>query len=824
MLIQYFAVCAPVCLLTSWCVTEPAPATVAPTPTESAFVIGVDRFYQQAESGSPTGGMLLLTELSCTACHTSPTDELVPKRGPKLDAAGRRLQPEWIRRFLSDPAKTKPGTTMPHVLHRLSPETRKSTIDAMVAFLASQRQPFRQLNSTAGNPIAFEFWRKGNVLQGRKLFHEVGCVACHAPATDYASAPKEASPLDKLLARLNADDIKELGLEHVARPVRSIPLGDLAAKYTRIALTHFLLEPEVVRPAGRMPNLKLHPTEAADVAAYLLQSQTGAVGSIRPVQDSKLIAKGRELFGKLKCGQCHDSDEKGDGSISRAVVRSKVKPLVKLDTSAQHSCLESADQKQPLYALNAIQTTLIRQAINVLNSSGPPVATDAETRDRLDFRMLQLNCYGCHERNKRGGVGPKRRPYFETVGHVDIGDEGRLPPPLDQVGRKLTTKWLATVFKGDGAVRPHMMARMPKFPATVVKSLPQRFAKVDGFSATPAAKVFGDTTRLAEAGRQLFDTGCVQCHPVRGDHLPGVVGIDLASIRDRVHPQWLRDFLLNPSALKPRTRMPTFFPKGRSANPAVLNGNVDRQLAAMWAYLKDIDKHPLPEKILIGKEHNFELKPKDRPLIVRTFMREVGTHSIAVGFKERVHFAFDADRIRLAQVWRGRFIDAHGTWFNRFQPPIVPLGVNVIGVSPGVPLAILSDPLTQWPGRDNELHRYRFGGFRIDKSGVPTFLYQFGPFKVEDRLAPAKSQSLERRLRIERKPETKTSTVWFRAHTGKTLQPQGVKSYRNGAGLRVTVRQEAGHAGELRRSAKLTEWIIPIKTNQTATLTVTYDW
>ena len=37
------------------------------------------------------------------------------------------------------------------------------------------------LNSTAGNPIAREFWKKGQADRGRQLYHGGGCVACHQP-------------------------------------------------------------------------------------------------------------------------------------------------------------------------------------------------------------------------------------------------------------------------------------------------------------------------------------------------------------------------------------------------------------------------------------------------------------------------------------------------------------------------------------------------------------------------------------------------------------------------------------------------------------------
>ena len=59
--------------------------------------------------------------------------------------------------------------------------------------------------------------------------------------------------------------------------------------------------------------------------------------------------------------------------------------------------------------------------------------------------------------------------------------------------------------------------------------------------------------------------------------------------------------------LKPGTRMPTFFPRGKSQNLSVLNGDTNRQIAAIWAYLKTATKHPLPAHCLDG------LRPAPRP-------------------------------------------------------------------------------------------------------------------------------------------------------------------------------------------------------------------
>ena len=244
----------------------------------------------------------------------------------------------------------------------------------------------------------------------------------------------------------------------------------------------------------------------------------------------------------------------------------------------------------------------------------------------LFSRLTQMNCFACHDRDGKGGVGPKRRPYLETRSHVDIGDEGRIPPSLEGAGRKLQSAWVTQVVQGKGAIRPHLTARMPVFPASLTKPLPGLFASADDAPDRSAEDVFGKQGDI-KAGRELLDTGCVQCHAFKDEVLAGVVGVEVGNIDRRIRPQWFHDFLLNPVALKQRTRMPTFFPNGRSSNQQILDGDTERQIAAMWYYLTKIQNQPLPEKIEKGRLHNFELTPGDKTAVAANVHEEMPDHT-----------------------------------------------------------------------------------------------------------------------------------------------------------------------------------------------------
>ncbi len=787
------------------------------------FVSGFDRFARHAEIDAVTAGRLLITELSCAACHRTDDALLSPKRGPILDGTGSQIKAEWIRSFLLSPTKTKPGTTMPDVLAGLTVEEQASAADAITAFLSSLEQPFAEIPANALNPVPMEFWNRGNLEEGRRLYHQIGCITCHEPDFDYEVVGVKPSPLDQLLEQLDDDELKEMGLSSAARKVQSVPLPELPKKYTHQSLTWFLLNPEHVRPTGRMPNFSLQAVEAADIAAWLLRGadQSQEIVGV-PGSNETLIAQGRQYFTDLRCVNCHQ--------IKGLTADNSTKPLAALNSESPQTCILSNSgltpeattraKSQPAWRLDQAQQTALTSALSH--------AAEKATGDELTFRLLQQNCYACHERTQLGGVGRFRKPYFETVGHVDIGDEGRLPPALTGVGKHLTAAWIKSVLTGKGAIRSFMTIRMPVFPADVTKPLPALFTSVDFDSAKPrtAAQVFAQADRktLVDAGRQLMDTGCVQCHAFKGEALPGTVGVDLQGVTGRIHPEWLHDFLKDPGSLKNRTRMPTFFPNGKSQNRDVLNGDVERQIAAMHAYLSELDKQPLPEKIQQSHDQNYELTPVERPIVLRTFMPVTGMHAIAVGFPLKVNFGFDAEHIGLAQAWRGRFLDAEGTWFVRFAPPADPLGDHLINFPPGIAIATLRDKSAPWP-EDAEAANAVFEGYRLDKFGTPTFLYRFDGYSVSDRIAPAESGGLLRSIIVQSKVGD-SKALWFRAMAGKHLKQTSPQSFSNDAGLVVTV-TKSRVPGETRAADNQTEWIIPIQFNESkpdAEIEVLYDW
>ena len=788
----------------------PGDASSAVEPSDPPFVAGFERFARHGDLTPAEAGGLLISELNCLACHASAALQLRPKGGPSLIGAANRFPKTWLAEYVADPTSKKSGTTMPHLLGHLDQTERQAAVKALVAFLGTQAEPFATVRGTGAVPVMHEFWNHGDPASGRHLYHTVGCIACHQADVDYETAETAPTAIDQMIEQLDSEELQEIGLLRAARRVGSVPHGDLVGKYTRQSLTMFLLRPDTFRKGSRMPSMRLAPAEAADITAHLLREQSQDFEITDQVEDSVLIDQGRLLFVELRCANCHE--------VTDIKAAKPARGWDDLNADREQSCLKNPAVGMPDYNFDATQVVAMRAAMQAVLSTVEPVADQWVHR-----RMLQLNCYACHQRDTvlidgekavaLGGIGRYRKAYFEMVEQVDLGDEGRLPPPLTGVGRKLQAKTLKSVFDSrTAAYRSHMLARMPAYHSNAVKKLVEQLPLADQVDNASEQAVFGTASEsLFKTGHALSGTGCVECHPFGGESLPGVVGVDLAGMTSRVRPQWFHDFVLDPGSLKSRTRMPTFFPDGKSNRQDLLGGDVEQQVASLWFYLKDLANQPLPEKIAKARSQNYELRPEKRPVVLRSFMRDAGTHAIAVGFPQKVHYAFDSEGIRLATAWKGRFLDARGTWFERFTPPADPLGESIVRFPLGVPLAVLKDQDAPWPTATAEKLGYRFEGFRLDAAGVPTLLYRFLEWKIEDRIEPLVGKGLRRHWLIHYVGNGETesegndaspSTLTLRVHqASEFISLSSVVA--QGGSLEVRVVADSGKAGRIRNSGSV---------------------
>ncbi|OWK38734.1 c-type cytochrome [Fimbriiglobus ruber] len=691
-------------------------------------------------------GRLLLGELKCAACHASPPSALPDRAAPDLAEVGARVAPEYLKRFLASPEAAHPGSTMPDVLASEPAEERAKIAEALAHFLITQSP--KKFDPRPADPK--------NAPAGKALFHSVGCVTCHPPRDN---AGKER-PRDG-----------------------AVGLGHVPAKYGAAALADFLYQPHRVRSSGRMPDMKLTPTEATAVAGFLL----GAPGEKPAVvqTDTKLAAVGKQHFQRLNCAACHKLGDIPAG-----------KPVAALEGSdLAHGCLSRKPGKGPRYVLDDGQVKAIRAA---LAAKAEPASDTA----RVALTLTAFNCVGCHARDKFGGVSEEIDPFF-TSGEKELGDEGRLPPPLTLVGAKLRPVALKKVlFDGDG-VRPYMATRMPQYGEANLRHLPDLLAKLDAVKpvAFNLPKPDGATAterdrekEMRAGGRELVGDkglGCVACHTFNGK-AAGKKGIELLTTTERLRPSWYFHFLQNPGAFRPRVVMPSAWPNGVAVHTTILAGDTHRQLEAVWYYLSLGTSAQDPSGV---QNPETLLSATDAARTYRGRSGVAGYRGIAVGSPERLHYAFNAETGTLSAIWTGDFVRVNrgGQGSGNFHP-----AGRFVQLAQDVSFHDLADERAPWPLRPvmtkevpanpNPLYPknlgYQFQGYHTDDASIPTFMYLCGEIEIEDRSVVQLVDKKPRLVRTLAFDSPKDRTVWFRALTGK-IAAESETQFKTGE-LRVT--------------------------------------
>jgi cytochrome c551/c552 len=662
------------------------------TRTQSApIVVGFERLYEA--QGKPTAqqGRVLLGELGCTACHDAPEGMTSNhKRGPSLENIGARMNTDYLYAWIKNPNHLKPGTTMPNNLAYDAGTSQDMGAIYLTSFLLSRSEAFVPDEKEADAEL---------IERGNTLFHSIGCVACHTPF-EPPNIPHNSTE-DKTTSSISQIDVK----------IPSVRFPDLHAKSNHTSLTKFLLDPHTLRSSGRMPSMDINQEEAEAIAAYLRAPKyySNKLAKVKIAEtDSNFgkhsIQKGKELYNLFGCVACHEQEK----------WKMNVPPLIPEDKG----CLTNKRANlAPVYNLEQRQIDAIKLALTATEASTPA--------EKLDNKLAALNCYACHERNGVGGIEPAREPYFHATGEFDLGDEGRIPPTLTGVGAKLTKQGFQDILINGHSVRPYMATRMPQFGEDQVADLAEAFLAVDKDPNPIPNSVSGlEHHHRSRYGRTLMGTeglGCISCHNLHGTPSLGIPALDLATVPERLQPTWFKQYLYDPAALRPGTRMPKYFEDNKSPYTKLWKGDAGKQIEAIWIYLEQAHPGLLP--VGMEQSEDYALIPTDAPILLRTFMENVGAQAIAVGNSQGIHYAFDARHARLALAWRGQYIDAHATWADRFNPFATPLSDDQHPLPDGMPIAAIKSPQDAWPIFIGEEAGYTYKGYRLSEASIPTFLY-----------------------------------------------------------------------------------------------------
>jgi mono/diheme cytochrome c family protein len=172
------------------------------------------------------------------------------------------------------------------------------------------------------------------------------------------------------------------------------------------------------------------------------------------------------------------------------------------------------------------------------------------------------NCQGCHVIEGFGGS-------FRSL----VADSSLAPPIIQGEGAKVQSDWLFSFLEAPktGQIRPWLEVHMPTFEFTdrELNDLTHYFAALDRASYPFLVPQAPASAVSLAAGKRMFELlKCAQCHPrsLEDMNRPGVdratLAPNLQMASTRLRHEWISNWILRPDEWMPGTRMPTNFPKG----------------------------------------------------------------------------------------------------------------------------------------------------------------------------------------------------------------------------------------------------------------------
>lgn len=765
----------------------------------------------------------LYHNIGCLACH-DPRKEDSPKDGLPtsipLGTPSRKYTVPGLTQFLADPLAVRPGGRMPHL--NLEPQDARD----IASFL------LKDLDVSSGLQFALYEGSWDRLPDFSKLTpKEVGeaggfDVGVTKKTDNFAlrfdghiNIPKAGN----YLFLIGSDDGSRLYIDgkvvvdndgvHPFQQKRkqmqiTAGLHAVAVEYFEAGGQETL---QVEFQAEGQPQKNLDTLIAAPPAKKTDKPEEGAF-----VVNSELAAKGKEYFTTLGCASCHSLKKDDQQLVSKLIAPA----LAQLKGTG--GCVADAAGKTPLYALSTKQKESLAAA---LADAKKPAHEPLVKEELVSRNLVRFNCVACHTRGQLGGVEEARNPHFKSD-MPEMGDEGRLPPPLAGVGAKLRPEWMQTVFNEGAKDRPYMFTRMPKFGMANVGSLVTALEDADkaGIKLLPKFDVDDNDKKFKAAGRRLVGGqafGCIKCHTFADKKSTGIQALSLTTMTKRLRPEWFHYYMQNPQAFRPGTRMPNVFPDGQTTLPMILDGSVDKQDKSIWAYLSDGDKAILPVGLVTGA---IELIAYNEAIMYRNFIEGAGPRAIGVGYPEKLNLAFDANNLRLALIWQGAFMDAARHWEGRgvgFQPP---LGDNVIKLTDGVPLAVLENDQAAWPGATAKEQGYRFIGYTLGVKRNPTFNYSMGDVKIADYPAPyGESDVYVFRRTLSLSSDKPPENLYFRAAAAGKIEDLGGGSFKIDG--QWTMKIGSKQKPLVRENNDKQELLVPVTfEGKGASITQEFDW
>lgn len=600
-----------------------------------AYVMDASERAKQEEPWSPRetpstegdadNGRDLMESRGCLGCHSLETEGWgANDHGPELSGIGSKVDAAWLYNWILDPKAYYPTTSMPDL--RL---TEDEAWD-ITAFLMTQRNTEFEaqdapqsdqaivdaiakeaLSSVAGDTWAAErvaaMRAEGGdeaveLFVGEQMFLRYGCSGCHLVPGHYDDVGIGVELTKESLKELTKFDFgHEAGhgnpeaIAHTRRAwyERKITDPRIFDRLPVVAdgeIKHY--DQKVKLPADKlkMPNFYLDEREVDLVVQFLSGLRADGIDESLMVNldaDEAMVERGSQLITQYNCTGCHRM-----GQFPTTVTLDGETFDEKLDALA-----EVVDDEALEYGL------WMAEPVNV----GPDTLFSAHEwlSDEFFFPEWEedADIYEYFEEFEgEREIPDKLVVYGKGEGGMGlyIDEKAYRPPTLRDEGAKVNPDWLFEFLMDPYIIRPHLEVRMPTFGLSPDESLAivRWFADANDqpwpFEVDRSLALDED---LLDAGHELFSATfqCNQCHPA-GDTLPSNPdsanwGPDLSMAEARLKLDWIRDWIYDPQAISPGTKMPTFLGEVSDDEYSAYYDDWEDKLDSLVHYMQYMREH-----------------------------------------------------------------------------------------------------------------------------------------------------------------------------------------------------------------------------------------
>jgi cbb3-type cytochrome oxidase cytochrome c subunit len=588
-------------------------------------------------------GLNLVERSGCFGCHVIEKYKDKRRIGPDLNQIASKTNKDWAMRWINNPKSFRHNTWMPKFFGQSNngdPESIKRTdqeIQAIVHYLFSNSNDF-EMNSVK---------RGGNAKNGEELVASIGCLGCHRIESEEIERETSLQSLRRdhgpNLIGVGSKTTEEWVYNWLKTPEAYFPetkmpnlrLTDLeAADLSTYLLT--LKQDEFMDT----PFPEINEEIQDEIAVEFLNMTMSEVEALSEMElltiDEKLAYNGDKLIRFYGCYGCHNipgfDDEKpigtelsfeGSKSVERldfgfvdidhtrqAWFTQKLKEprifdrdKVKLHSEKLHMPNFEYSDKE----VEAIATVLLGLVEEkALESKIYPRTPKNLFVEEGQWIVREYNCQGCHIiENDGGAIQPMVTDWLMNYDNRAATEAAAItpnfsPPNLIGEGKKVQTNWLFHFMRNPDTIRPWLKVRMPTFAFTEAQTniMVRYFSFLDD-QDFPFVDIQEPNLTAAEidAGIKLFSKdyfSCGSCH-IAGDVFPGGSpdnwAPNFALAKDRLKPDWIIDWIMDPQSLMPGTKMPTYFDEEyfEYAGPDdILDGDEHEQIRVLRDYILTI--------------------------------------------------------------------------------------------------------------------------------------------------------------------------------------------------------------------------------------------